>query len=541
MTKPAARRVSPETPALRKGLALFNARRYAEARDHFETALALNPRSSQAAVSLAHSLQHTGETDRAVEVLTVLAKGSPKDAVARAALGDLFSLQGRLSDSIAAYEAARTLAPRDASVVMSLSRLYLRAGDKQKAEEALRRAVALKAGPEASLLLGELLKEKGETSAAKTHLRRAAADRPRSEDSRALLTAGLTRFRANVKLGAFKEAFAEAEALLAAHGSQECIDSFFVSPEQAELIPTLEALKTFSVKHPESPWPHYFRAALFSNMGRGEEAITETAKLVRAPARYHWMRHKHAEILLTNLRDYAAAEREYAAAVACVPGFWKARAALAEIALCRGDDAAAARLTGEIIADIPEPSKPWGHACRGRILLWSGDYRGALASLELGVRAGVPYALRNRGASRLLLGRLEEAAADLDDALRLSVDAETLTWRGELKRLRGEHRDAVADLNAAIRLDGANSFWALADRALAKGASGDAAGLWADYTTIRRDVLDRFEAAAGAKPASPADAAAARLVLEAGLKLARGMRVSNEYLFPIWQGHGAAI
>ncbi len=526
-----------EAAAIKKGMTLFNARRYAEARVQFEAALALNPDSSQAAVSLAHSLQCTGELDRARAVLEAHTGKHPEDAAARVGLADILGIQGRVAEAVAAYEAALALAPRDSAVVMSLARLYLRARETGKAEAALRRAVALKAGSEASLLLGELLKDKGAASEARPHLRRAAAVRPDAADARARLMAGLTRFRANVKLGAFKEAFLEADALLDDQGSQECIDSFFVSPDQNELMPVLETLKAFSAASPGNPWPYYFRATLLSNMGRGEEASAETEKLRTMPKRYGWMRHKHGEILLTNRRDYAGAEKEYAAAVKCVPGFWKARAALAEIALCRGDAAAAARLTARLIEELPPQSKPWGGACRGKLQLWSGEYAKALESLEPAVSAGVPYSLRYRGAAFLLSGRLDEAARDLEDSLRQGVDAEGLTWRGELKRLRGDFKGAIEDLNAAIRMDGANSFWALADRALAKGAAGDAAGMGADFSTIRRDVLDRFEKEAGLKAKSPADSDAIRKVLAAGLALGRGVRVSNEYLFPVWMGH----
>ncbi len=494
--------------------------------------------SVRAALTRAHALQAAGEEGRALEVLVELVRAAPADAAARGALADFLALQGRPAEAIESYEKALALEPNAPAVLMSLARLYLRHAEAEKAEETLRRAVARKAGPEASLLLGELLKDKGAGDEAAPHLRRAAAGKTGSSDAHAAMADGLTRFRANVKLGAFKEAFAEAEALLAASGTQECIDSFFVSPDQRELMPTLDALKAFSVKQPKNPWPYFFRATLLSNMGRGEEAIAETEKLRTMPKRYDWMRHKHGEFLLTNRRDYAGAEKEYAAALKCVPGFWKARAALAEIALCRGKAAVAARLTAEIIAALPDRSKPWGHACRGKILLWSGEYEKALESLELGVSAGVPYSLRHRGAARMLTGRLDEAALDLEAAASQGVDAEGLTWRGELKRRLGENKGAIEDLNAAIRMDGANSFWALANRALAKGAAGDAAAMWADFTTIRRDVLDRFEKEAGRKAASPADADAVRAVLEAGLTLARGVRVSNEYLFPVWMSHG---
>ena len=461
-----------------------------------------------------------------------------KEGLALFQHADALALQGRLGESLDAYERALILLPKDAGLLLSFARLRLRLDESEKAETLLRRAVALKAGAEASLLLGALLKKKGEASQARAHLRRAADDKPKTSDRRTLMASGLTRFQANVKLGAFKEAFQEAEALLDAEGSQECIDSFFVSPDQGELIATLEALKAFSLQQPKNPWPYYFRATLLTNTSRGEEAISEIEKLRKMPKRYDWMRHKHGEFLLTSRRDYAGAEKEYAAALECVPGFWKARAALAEIALCQGRPADAANLAAELIKALPTQTRPWGHACLGKMRLWSGEYERALESLAPAVDFGVPDSVRHRGGARMLLGRLDEAVADLDAALAQGVDAEGLTWRGELKRRRGDLKGAVEDLSAAIRLDSANSFWALANRALAKGAGGDQPGMWSDFSTIRRDVLDRFETAAGLKAASAQDSEAIRTVLEAGLRLARGMRVANEYLFPIWMGHG---
>lgn len=509
MTSRTKRRSAPEPREMIEGRELFNAGRFADACARFEAARRLRPSPPSAADALAQSLR---------------------------GLAEAFALEGRWDQALAAYSRARRLAPKDSALLLGLARLQLRLGRGAQAEALLRKAIALKAGSEARLMLGELLKVKGMGAEARAQLRRAAAGKAEAPDARALLAAGITRFQANVKLGAYERAFREAESLLSALGTQECIDSFFISPERAEMMPTLEALKALSAEAPADPWPRYFRAALLTNMGRGEEAIAETEALRGAPARYHWMRHRHGEFLLTSRRDYAGAEAEYAAALECVPGFWKARAALAEIALCRGDRAAALRRADELVEALPERSKPWGLACRGRLLLWLGEYERGLASLEPAVAAGVPGAALHRGGALLLLGRLAEAAGDLEADSASGTGAEALTWRGELRRLTGRLKEAGEALSAAIRLDGSNSVWALADRALVKGAAGDAAGMWTDYTTIRRDALERFERAAGAKPAGPADAEAMRSVLEAGLRLARGLRASNEHLFPLWMG-----
>ncbi|UPT75771.1 MAG: tetratricopeptide repeat protein [Elusimicrobiota bacterium] len=496
---PGARAVTKAAKPLELGLEHFNAGRYAEARAQFEAALAKDPASSRAAVWLAHAKQFSGDPEGALASALDCAKRRPKDAAAQAGLGEILGLQGRVSEAIAAYEAALALKPKDASLRDSLASLRLRAGDPAAA---------------------------------------ASSGRAASGGAHARLASGVTRFQALVRLRDWAAAFKHADSLLADQGTQECIDSFFITPDRAELLPTLEGLKARAAAKPADPWPRYFLASVLSNMGRGEEAILETERLAKAPKKHQWMRHKHGELLLTNRRDHEGAEREYKAALASVPGFWKARAALAEIALCRGDEKAAAARADELVASMPERKRPAALAVRGRLRLWAGDAAGALSDLDAAVGAGIPQTLRPRGAALLLSGRLDEAAADLDEALRSGPDAEALTWRGELRRRRGDFAGAIEDLGAAIRQDGSNSFWALANRALARSASGDAAGAWSDYATIRRDVLDFFEKRAGKAPADSADQEALRAVLEAGLALGRGVRASNEHLFPVWMGHG---
>ncbi|MBI3554152.1 MAG: tetratricopeptide repeat protein [Elusimicrobia bacterium] len=526
--------------ALQKGLSLFNARRYAAACAQFEEAARLDPGSSQAEVFLAHALQCSGEHRRALSLLRALVKRRPDDGAARAGLADMLCSQGRLAESAAQYERAAVLLDGEPKVLVSLANLQLRLNEKSKARESLEKAVALGAGPEASLLLGELLKSSGDSRQADSLLRQ-AAERSAPRDRRDALMEGLRRFRANAKLGRWDESFAEADKLLKGGPAQDCIDGLIVTPEPSELQQTLEGLKEFSSAHSKSPWPAFFRACLLSNMGRGDEALREMSRFDKLPARYAWMRCKRGELLMVNRRDYPAAQREYEAALRGAPEFWRARAASAENALCRGAPARAFKTLELLVKAMPAQNKPWAQAAQGRLLLWSGRYAEALACLEPGVQSGVPQALRHRGAALLLLEKWDQARSDLDESLRQTPsDSEALTWRGELKRRRGDFKGALEDLAAARRQDSANPIWSLANGALAKGAMGDAHGMWTDFQNIRRDVLDAFEKAAKTEAKSPAQTDKVRAVLEAGLRLARGMRATNEYLFPVWMrtSHG---
>jgi tetratricopeptide (TPR) repeat protein len=346
----------------------------------------------------------------------------------------------------------------------------------------------------------------------------------------------LNGFRSNAKLGDFEAAFKHAESLLKTGLSQDTIDGLILAPAPQEVPETLEALKNFGAAHKKSAWAPFLRAWLLSNSGRGDEALRETADFARLPARYQWMRYKRGELLLVNRRDYQGAIKEYRAVLDCVPDFWRIRAALAETELCAGKTEAALKRLDALVKEMPRESNGWGLAARGRMLLWIGRLAPALADLDAAVEAGSTAARGHRGAALLLTGKNEAGEKDLDAAAEAAPsDAEVLTWRGEARRLRGDHQNALADFSAARRSAGGNPFWALANSALSKGAVNDAHGMWTDFQSIRRDVLDAFEAAAKNKAGSPADTAAMKRVLEAGLALGGGVRVSNEYLFPLWK------
>lgn len=94
------------------------------------------------------------------------------------------------------------------------------------------------------------------------------------------------------------------------------------------------------------------------------------------------------------------------------------------------------------------------------------------------------FALRTRGGLRLEAGALDQAVADLTDALVLSPsDDRALVLRAQARMGRNDMGGALADYGAAIALNPSSAV-ALNGRGYARLAGGDAAGAIADFTQV---------------------------------------------------------
>jgi tetratricopeptide (TPR) repeat protein len=131
-------------------------------------------------------------------------------------------------------------------------------------------------------------------------------------------------------------------------------------------------------------------------------------------------------------RDYAAALTDYDAAIRLVPDNPEA---LAE----RGDANERAGLYDRLIAIEPGNAKAWNNSCWDRAVL--GRLEEALADCNEALRLAPndPANLDSRGFTYLKLGRFEQAIADYDAALAHNPrDPGSLYGRG-LARLRGQN------------------------------------------------------------------------------------------------------
>jgi Flp pilus assembly protein TadD len=128
---------------------------------------------------LAERLDHTDVMEASLRRVMVLA---PDNQHAYNALGYSFAERGvRLPEAYALIEKALQMAPDDPFIMDSMGWVQFRMGNVPAAEEALRRAYALRADPEIAVHLGEVLWQKGEKAEAQKLWRDAQGKDPKNE------------------------------------------------------------------------------------------------------------------------------------------------------------------------------------------------------------------------------------------------------------------------------------------------------------------------------------------------------------------------
>lgn len=278
-------------------------------------------------------------------------------------------------------------------------------------------------------------------------------------------------------------------------------------------------------------WPRALLFCIYEGLSRWIDLQRVADGLRRLPGSLGWMRFYLGAYRLKVEARYEEARGELREAFSAEPGMWKARAYLAEIALCRGlEDQAFAEFDAALEA-AAGPGRAEALAWRGALRLWQGDYRGALKDLDPAAAEGVPFSRGWRGAAKLRLGREDEALEDLNAGLsEAEGDDEARVWRAELYRGQGRPRECIQELGAVLERDGTN-FWARANRGLALGAMGRRAEGELEFAALSSRVRRFLRQGAAAEPEGGRLA-----LLERGLERGRGLRRSDRYLEPIWMG-----
>ena len=514
----------------------------------------LAPGDADLARALAEALRARGDLKEALRVL-------PADARIRREL--IESLRARGRDLLAAdapdaaekaLRGALRLAPRDeetrrelAEALRARAWAHESAGRLAEAERLLREARRFDpAGAELGRRLAATLRARERTGVPGSveELRRReklerleGRLRAREETLALLLDAApersIDRFKALMGLRRYDEAVGLAELILDdAPGQPEMWG--LANPwdweewttrasRQRRLVKDLErALKSPARR----PWLDYYRVVL------GAPGALERFGL-RAGAereRYGWMYLMAGRLCLIGGSVPKAAEW-LALAAAREPADWRANALLAEarLVLGRREDAYAEMERAARV--VPPADEGLLLAWRAAFDLWLGEHPAALERLDRACALGSPHAYSWRGAALLMLGRAAEALEALDLALRLFPgDLEAYVWRAEAKRALGRHEEALEDLRRPPL-----GVWVLVNRALAKAALGDLAGLKADLDALPPGLVERVERRLGPGPAGETDAARMERVLEGFLSLARGWR-REEYGQSLWLG-----
>jgi len=214
--------VHPENPAfhLVRARALRAAGRPPEVvREAFEQSLELDPKNPEAALGLAQLLAERGDVERALALYDGVESEEEPDAAATAAYAaaQLLVALGRTEQAERHLATLLDTQPTHGRAANDLARLLVaRGGEVERAEGLARRAVLLRAGPEAFETLGQIQLKRGEALAAVETLKQAVERYPESATARyqlglALLASGDSpgareAFRSALDLGSFAEA-----------------------------------------------------------------------------------------------------------------------------------------------------------------------------------------------------------------------------------------------------------------------------------------------------------------------------------------------
>lgn len=542
----------------RRALELVHAGRLDDAEKVLRRALALAPADP---VSRRRRAQVQGMQDRSERARREAArmKKADKVRVLRGRGGNLVT-EGRLALAEKALRRALLVGPGDAGAGRQLAEVMRM---REQAREARLQAARAERGERLRALLEALkaasqaYRSSSRTRKARSLLARIIKLEPKDARARliaggilfssgavargrALLAEGLRLdggsllpgevFAALMKLGRYKAALAAGERLLDGRPGLADIRALR-DPWEWDDRPLAdrrrEVLRLERAAGPAArrSWVPYYRADL-----RGPEELRQFSALAALPKRrYGWMLAKAGLAALCAGR-FPEAERWLRGALAYKTVDWRTRGFLAETLLCRGRVEEAFAELDRALPEAPPDEAGQVVAWRGAFDLWLGRYESAIARFDEALRLGAPYALSWRAGALLKLGRAREALRQLDEALALYPrDLEAYVWRGEAKRALGLHREALKDLNEPTLSDPDRAtpiwLWALFNRALAKGALGDEAGLRADFELIPAHIRDHIRGKTGHEDRVK--------ILEAGLELSRGFR-REEYQQAIW-------
>lgn len=512
--------------------ALFNAGRFKEAGRAAASVLREAPASVEALLVAGQCRLKRGDDAGALKDFSRVAELAPLEARVYAPLGRLLFRLGRLPEALSLHDRAARMGggPEfEAAVASSLGRLLAAVERWDDALAALKKAERLRPGdPKVLDALGDVLTRLGrarEAAAAFAAADAAVAAVPVSAPEEAARAAA--RLRSSLLQGRLPDAVRWAGVLEGRPLTQAVADAL-VGPLEAEGrgrgVPASDALRRALAQAApagEPPrWRRYWRAYLLRMDDRRDEALRELDGLGTLSGPGVWMGYVRGRLRLA-AGGHRAAERELAAVGRGAPALWKAGFCRAEALLCLGRRREAFAVMARALRGLSGVEAAQALAWRAELRLWVGDARGAEADAGRGARGWARYALCWHGAAAAVLGRPRAAVERLDGALAsMPDDPEALTWRGEAKRRLGDFSGARRDLDAALALE-ADCFWARANRAALHAVLGDAAALRRDLDALPFEVRAWFDAHA---------------TLDAGLRAAKGMRRTEEYLYPLWLG-----
>jgi tetratricopeptide (TPR) repeat protein len=193
-------------------------------------------------------------------------------------------------------------------------------------------------------------------------------------------------------------------------------------------------------------------------------------------------------------KDYDRALAEYDQAIKLDPNY-------AVAFLSRGNSYYVKKEYDRAIADFDQairlsPNLARAFNSRGNTYASKGDFERAFADFDQVIRLEPnPVAYAQRCLSRAVLGQLQEALVDCNEAIKLQPsNAQPWGTRGFVNFKLGQFDSAIADYDAALRIDPKRAA-SLYGRGMAKQRKGDVGAGSADIaaaTAIRSDVAELF-------------------------------------------------
>jgi tetratricopeptide (TPR) repeat protein len=120
------------------GLALYRARRYPEARQHFERAFELDPQSPIALRNLANVAEQTGDFEKTLSLIEQQLRARGGDILQVAQAGRIYAKQGRRADALQVL--TNVTKPESRVSAWQVASLYFALGDKDGGFEWLTKA-----------------------------------------------------------------------------------------------------------------------------------------------------------------------------------------------------------------------------------------------------------------------------------------------------------------------------------------------------------------------------------------------------------------
>jgi protein O-GlcNAc transferase len=404
---------------LELAMARHLASEFSEARELYESALAIEPADTNVMFRLGVLDMQTGANERSLHWLDQALKHAPDTAKYHFVRGHVLSAERRFAEAIGAYRQVLTIEPGSVDTLCALASALQSSGDYPAAIEAYRAALVLEPNHSDALNnLGNCHRQQGDTGAAESAYRRALA--VQADDVNALTNLG-TLVQSS---GRQDEAMALLEAAVRVAPASPCaLVNLGVALQQRGESAEAATLLTRAVElDPAFPEAAYNLANALHALGRRREAAIHYQRAIaQAPA--HADACNNLGIVYQELGTHEEAEQAFNAAIRLRPGFVAALNNAATLKRTLGRIAEAEAHLLEALAVDPDHSVT--HNNLGNVLKDQGRLDDGIASYRRALASDPDNVVAHSNLAYGLTFQAEHPQQLLDECLRWSAQHET--------------------------------------------------------------------------------------------------------------------